>query len=64
LHDLNIFAVIGHRAFSPVKGLIAKWRFKYDPEKNVYICPQKHVCFASRKCSALQPKLPKHLPAV
>ncbi|MCM3594159.1 IS21 family transposase, partial [Brevibacillus borstelensis] len=22
------------------------------------------VCFASRKCSALQPKLPKHLPAV
>lgn len=42
LHDRKIFAVIGHRSFTPVKGLIAKWRFKYDEEKNVYICPEKH----------------------
>ncbi|MEK3885844.1 IS1182 family transposase [Paenibacillus sp. PL2-23] len=42
LHKKNIYAVIGGRSFTPVKGLIAKWRFKYDPEHNVYICPQKH----------------------
>ena len=42
LHEKNLFAVIGTRAFTPTKGLIAKWRFKYDAEKNVYICPQKH----------------------
>jgi hypothetical protein len=42
LHDKKVFAVIGHRSFSPVKGLIAKWRFKYDREKDAYICPEKH----------------------
>ncbi len=42
LQEKNIYAVIGRRAFTPVKGLIAKWRFKYDAEKNVYVCPQKH----------------------
>ncbi|WP_199929830.1 IS1182 family transposase [Brevibacillus brevis] len=42
LHDINVFAVIGHRAFTPVKGLFAKWRFTYDPEFDVYTCPQKH----------------------
>lgn len=42
LQEQNIYAVIGRRSFRPVKGLIAKWRFKYDAEKNVYICPQKH----------------------
>jgi hypothetical protein len=42
LHEKKIFAVIGGRAFTPVKGLFAKWRFKYDTEKNVYVCPQKH----------------------
>jgi hypothetical protein len=41
LHEKKIFAVIGGRAFTPVKGLLAKWRFKYDPEKDVYVCPQK-----------------------
>ncbi|HEY0829245.1 MAG TPA: IS1182 family transposase [Bacilli bacterium] len=41
VHDMNLFAVIGGRAFTPVKGLMKKWRFKYDPEKNVYVCPQK-----------------------
>ncbi|WP_248924449.1 IS1182 family transposase [Paenibacillus hamazuiensis] len=42
LQDKKIYAVIGGRAFTPVKGLMAKWRFKYDAENNVYICPQKH----------------------
>ena len=42
LHEKNIFAVIGSRAYTPAKGLMAQWRFKYDAEKNVYICPQKH----------------------
>jgi hypothetical protein len=41
LHDKKVFAVIGGRAFTPVKGLFAKWRFKYDPDKDVYVCPQK-----------------------
>lgn len=42
LHDKKVYAVIGHRAFTPVKGLLSKWRFKYDSEKDVYACPQKH----------------------
>ena len=42
LHEKKIFAVIGSRAYTPAKGLIAKWRFKYNAEKNVYVCPQKH----------------------
>jgi len=42
LHDKNIFAVIGYRSFKPAKGLMAKWRYKYNKEKDVYICPQKH----------------------
>ncbi|SMF47781.1 Transposase and inactivated derivatives [Paenibacillus barengoltzii J12] len=42
LQEKKIFAVIGARAFTPTKGLIAKWRFKYDADRNVYICPQKH----------------------
>lgn len=42
LQEKNIFAVIGRRSFTPTKGLMSKWRFKYDAEKNVYKCPQKH----------------------
>lgn len=42
LHDRKIYAVIGHRSYTPVKGLFKKWQFKYDPELNVYRCPQKH----------------------
>ncbi|MGF7035577.1 hypothetical protein J2T17_006610 [Paenibacillus mucilaginosus] len=41
VHDMNVFAVIGHRSFSPVKGLMKKWQFTYDAEKNVYVCPGK-----------------------
>jgi hypothetical protein len=42
LHDKKIFAVIGGRAYTPTKGLIQKWRFKYNAEKDIYVCPQKH----------------------
>ncbi|AFC28159.1 transposase IS4 family protein [Paenibacillus mucilaginosus 3016] len=38
---MNVFAVIGHWSFSPVKGLMKKWQFTYDAEKNVYVCPGK-----------------------
>ncbi|MBU7321121.1 IS1182 family transposase [Paenibacillus oleatilyticus] len=41
LHIRRIYAVIGGRSYTPVKGLIAKWRFKYDRERDLYICPQK-----------------------
>ncbi|WP_152547766.1 IS1182 family transposase, partial [Paenibacillus ehimensis] len=41
LHARKIYAVIGGRSYTPVKGLIAKWRFKYDKERDLYICPQK-----------------------
>lgn len=41
LRDRNIYAVIGGRAFTPVKGLFKKWRFKFDPQRNVYLCPGK-----------------------
>jgi transposase len=39
---MNVFAVIGGRAFTPVKGLMKKWQFKFDAEKNAYVCPAKH----------------------
>ena len=41
LHTKKIYAVIGGRSYTPVKGLIAKWRFKYEHERDLYICPQK-----------------------
>lgn len=39
LNEQNIFAVIGHRRFHPTKGLMPKWKFKYVPEKDHYVCP-------------------------
>lgn len=42
LHDRDVYAVIGHRSYTPTKGLIAKWRFKFDRDKNIYTCPQDH----------------------
>jgi hypothetical protein len=35
---MNVFAVIGSGAFTPVKGLMKKWQFKFDSEENIYIC--------------------------
>ncbi|WP_144025572.1 IS1182 family transposase [Paenibacillus rhizosphaerae] len=42
LKSRNIFAVIAHRRFHPTQGLFPKWKFTYDNERNVYICPEKH----------------------
>ncbi|MFD1956560.1 IS1182 family transposase [Paenibacillus thailandensis] len=41
LEERKIFGVIAHRRFHPTQGLYAKWKFTYDAERNVYICPQK-----------------------
>jgi len=41
LHEMKVFAVIGSRSFTPVKGLFKKWQFKFNEEKNVYVCPGK-----------------------
>lgn len=41
LHDMKVYAVIGGRTFTPVKGLMKKWQFKYNPAANVYVCPAK-----------------------
>ncbi len=41
LDTRKIFGVIAHRRFHPTQGLFHKYEFKYDPERNVYICPQK-----------------------
>ncbi|MGG1600235.1 MULTISPECIES: IS1182 family transposase [Paenibacillus] len=42
LQQMKVFAVIGGRAYTPVKGLMKKWQFKFDAERNVYVCPAKH----------------------
>jgi len=43
LHSENLFAVIGGRAYTPVKGLFKKYQFKFDAERNVYRCPNNQV---------------------
>jgi transposase len=39
LNDRQIFGVIAHRRYAPVKGLFPKWKFVYDKEANHYTCP-------------------------
>lgn len=41
LSDREIFGVIAHRRFHPTTGLFPKWKFTYDKEKDVYICPNQ-----------------------
>lgn len=43
LQRMNIMGVIAHRRFQSRKGLMPKWKFKFDPERNQYMCPQGHV---------------------
>lgn len=43
LKEREIFALIGHRRFHPVKGLFSKFKFKYDPIKDHYLCPNKQI---------------------
>ena len=40
LQEQQIFAVIGHRRFHPVRGLFPKWKFVYEAEVDQYLCPQ------------------------
>lgn len=35
----QIFGVIAHRRFQPVKGMLPKSKFEYDAEADVYRCP-------------------------
>ena len=39
LSDRNIFGVIAHRRYHPTKGLFPKWKFSYDEERDLYVCP-------------------------
>lgn len=39
LSDRDIFGVIAYRRYHPTKGLFPKWKFKYDKEQDIYICP-------------------------
>jgi transposase len=41
LSDRNIFAVIAHRRFHPTTGLFPKWKFTYDKDRDLYICPNQ-----------------------
>jgi Transposase DDE domain len=39
LSDRNIFGVIAHRRIHTTNGLFPKWKFTYDKERDIYICP-------------------------
>ena len=39
LSDRKIFGVIAHRRYQPTKGLFPKWKFKYNKENDIYVCP-------------------------
>lgn len=41
LTDRKIFGVIAHRRFHPTTGLFPKWKFTYDKEQDIYICPNQ-----------------------
>src|SRR5690606_27857992 len=43
LVDRNVFGVIGHRRFKSSKGLMPKWKYKYDKETDTYRCPNGEV---------------------
>jgi len=39
LSDRQIFGVIAHRRYYPIRGLFPKWKFHYDSKQDRYICP-------------------------
>lgn len=43
LENRKIQGVINWRRFHPTRGLMPKWKFKYDAEANAYRCPKEHV---------------------
>ena len=42
LSNWGIQAAVAHRRYPAPKGLVGKWRFKYDPEQDAYLCPAKN----------------------
>ena len=41
--DNNIFGVIGYRSYAQGETEIRKWRFRYNKEKDWYICPETGI---------------------
>jgi transposase len=41
LHGLGIQAAIAHRTYPAPKGLMGKWRFRYNRDRDAYLCPAK-----------------------
>lgn len=41
LEEREIYGVIAHRRFQPVKGLFPKAKFRYHAECDVYVCPNE-----------------------
>ncbi|WP_070121852.1 IS1182 family transposase [Bacillus marinisedimentorum] len=41
--ERGIFGVIAHRRYQSKKGLLPKWKYSYDEERDVYVCPQGEV---------------------
>ena len=39
LQSRKIFAVIAHRRFHSKQGLFPKWKFTFDAERELYVCP-------------------------
>ncbi|MEH6954492.1 IS1182 family transposase [Neobacillus drentensis] len=39
LSERNIFGVIARRRFHPTTGLFLKWKFTYNNERDLYVCP-------------------------
>lgn len=39
LAERNVFGVIAHRRYHPTQGLFPKWKFRYDKDRDIYICP-------------------------
>ncbi|WP_010170236.1 IS1182 family transposase, partial [Bacillus coahuilensis] len=41
LADRKIFGVIAHRRYRPTTGLFPKWKFTYEKDQDIYVCPNK-----------------------
>jgi len=39
LSERNIFGVIAHRRYHPTQGLFPKWKFTFNQDLDVYVCP-------------------------
>jgi transposase len=43
LEDRNIYAVIGYRTANHAEGLFRKRQFRYEQERDVYVCPNQQL---------------------